>query len=197
MPLTIATWNINSVRLRMPLVERSSPSMRRTSSACRRPNARTICSRSRRSRRSATSTSRSTARRAITASPSSRAAVRAMSSGGDFCGNERRPAHRRCVLTAGGERSCSTISTSRPAATCPTPRSTRSSRHKLDFLDEMQRDPAPSSSRAPGHPRRRSQRRAARERRLEPQAAAGRSSATRRSRPRSFEAMRRPATGST
>ena len=47
MPLTIATWNINSVRLRLPLVERLLDDMRPTCSACRKPSARTNCFRTR------------------------------------------------------------------------------------------------------------------------------------------------------
>ena len=57
MPFTVATWNINSVRLREALVDAPpAPSRRRTCSACRRASARTRSSRPRPSRRSATTT---------------------------------------------------------------------------------------------------------------------------------------------
>ena len=72
MRLTVTTWNINSVRLRIDRWPGSSRRSARTSCACRRRSVRTTGFRSSASSGSATSMSRSTGRRAITASRCSR-----------------------------------------------------------------------------------------------------------------------------
>ena len=189
MPFSIATWNINSVRLRLPIVERLLTNMRPTYSACRKPSARTNCSRSRRSEELGYGTSRSTARRAITASPRFRAGRWRSSSGGvsarwRIAGISRPGSGRR------QDRSCCTISMCRPAATSPIRRSTGNSATSSISSQEMNGVPRRIERRIGLGPGRRPEHRAARKRRLVAQAAAeGRQPYA--GRDQSFEAMRK------
>ena len=168
MPFSVATWNINSVRLRLPIVERLLCEYGPTFSACRKPNARTTCSPSPASMRLATAMSRSTARRAIMASPPSRAGRSRSSS-----------AAASATLTTAAMSPCG----SRPAAGIllhnfyvpaggdePDPEINPKFRHKLDFVAEMNAVRAEQAS--PLDPGRRSQHRPAGARCLVAQATA-------------------------
>ena len=137
MPFSIATWNINSVRLRMPLVERL-PAEQAPDVLCLQetkcpddlfPFARLRAG-------SATSTSRSTARRAITAWRPSRGG-RSRSSKSAGSATSTTAGTSRCAFRPAASRSCCTISTCPAGGDEPDPEINPKFRHKLDFVAEM------------------------------------------------------------
>ena len=120
------------------------------------------------------STSRSTGRRAITASPCSRA-CRSNFNEQVVLRQDRLPprlGRARRARRPARSRSLCIISMCRPAATCPIPRSIRNSRTSSPFSTRCASRRELRCRRRARDPGRRSQRRAARARRLEPQAAA-------------------------
>ena len=137
MPFSIATWNINSVRLRMPIVERllieHAPDV-----LCLQE---TKCpgrsvSRRRRFASSATSTSRSAARRAITASRRF-PAVRSRSSRSAASALMEDCRHLSVRIAAGGKSLLLHNFYVPAGGDEPDPEINRKFRHKLDFVAEM------------------------------------------------------------
>ncbi len=137
MPLKIATWNINSVRLRIELVkkllaEQNPDVLCLQETKC--PQGQfpfgTACA------TWATSTSPNSARRAITASPSFRRLPFKASSSRDFCGKDD---CRHISVTVAGEKPLTIHNLYVPAGGDePDPKINDKFAHKLQFLDELE-----------------------------------------------------------
>ena len=139
MRFRLATWNINSVRIRLDLVERSPARISRTFSVSRKSNALMDCSPSCRSARSASTISPSQGRRAITASPSSPAFPSPRYSAAIFAGAVTRSIS---VTLDGGASQAKPLTLHNiyvPAGgDLPDPSLNPKFRHKLDFLEAME-----------------------------------------------------------
>ena len=148
MPFSIATWNINSVRLRLPLVERLLRERGPMCSACRKPSARTSCFRSSSSRRLGYPAHRrqrpeglSRRRDDLAAAARGRRAAAVLRHRGQPASADHGFGGRRTILLihnfyvpAGGDE--------------PDPEINPKFRHKLDFVAEMNGLPADGSEHA-------------------------------------------------
>jgi exodeoxyribonuclease III len=139
MRLSIATWNVNSVRLRFPLIEKFVASMRPTFCACRKRNVPTSCFRARTSPGSDMSTRPCTARRDGTALPSSPNGPLPISSRDSYCGkSDARHVAVQLDREAGISKPVTIHNFYIPAGGDePDPAINEKFAHKLAFLDEL------------------------------------------------------------
>ena len=136
MTFSVATWNINSVRLRMPIVERLLVEQAPDVLCLQETKVPDELFPGRPSASSATSTSRSTARRAITASRRWRGGRSKMVEKRRFCEIDD-SRHLSVTVRAGGKAILLHNFYVPAGGDEPDPEINRKFRHKLDFVAEM------------------------------------------------------------